>query len=173
MKKLLVAGLAILGSLGVVGTAVADSVTLTYEPGTLVPVAAITDFSPSGASMVGMAVTAYFSDGKTEKLYWAASGATWGVNGTDWSLFESGDTYSNPWTLTSTSAAIQKIVLDGLPGKTVFDISAYNVFFKEDKIKDPDAMGTSGSVQGWTFQETGSPVITNNYTVTYSQQLPL
>ena len=75
MKKLLVAGLAILGSLGVVGAAGA----ITYESGTPVPVAEIMDFSPSGASMVGMAVTAYFSGTRaSETYYWAGSGTTGG-----------------------------------------------------------------------------------------------
>ena len=50
MKKLLVAGLVMLGSLVVVGTGLADSVTLSYEEGTLVPAREITNFSPSGAS---------------------------------------------------------------------------------------------------------------------------
>ena len=53
MKKLLVAGLAILGSLGVVGTAGA----ITYEYGTPVPALQITTFSPGGIDMAGMEVT--------------------------------------------------------------------------------------------------------------------
>ena len=164
MKKLLVAGLAILGSLGVVGAAGA----ITYESGTPVPVAEIMDFSPSGASMVGMAVTAYFSGTRaSETYYWAGSGTTGGVVGNDWSLSESGNTYSNPWTLTSTGASIQKIVLDGLPGKTVFDVSDRNDFFTEPTYINSDKIGTAGSALGKTFVVSGGSY-TGDVTATYS-----
>ena len=165
MKKLLVAGLAMLGSLGVVGTAVAGTVTIEYLTGTLVPAREITDFSPSGASMVGMEVTAYFTNNKpSETISWAASGSTWGVSGGGWSLFESGDTYDNPWTLTSTGASIQKLVFDGLPGKTVFDIKY------QATADSPDGeIGTSGSALGWDFEVlTG---LNGNITATYSNQV--
>ena len=156
MKKLLVAGLAILGSLGVVGTAGA----ITYEYGTPVPALQITTFSPGGIDMAGMEVTVYFAGGTNyETRSWSALGSGGGVQGTNWSLFESGDTYSNPWTLTSTGAAIQKIVLDGLPGKTVFDISDSNDFFTQAVFGSSDGIGTSGSAQGLTFV-----VSSNSYT---------
>ena len=48
--------------------------------------------------------------------------------GDGWSLFQTGDTFDYDWTLESTGALIEKIVLDGLPGNTVFDISHYNDF---------------------------------------------
>ena len=169
MKKLLVAGLAILGSLGVVGAAGA----ITYESGTPVPVAEIMDFSPSGASMVGMAVTAYFSGTRaSETYYWAGSGTTGGVVGNDWSLSESGNTYSNPWTLTSTGASIQKIVLDGLPGKTVFDVSDRNDFFTEPTYINSDKIGTAGSALGKTFVVSGGSY-TGDVTATYNSLIYL
>ena len=167
MKKLLVAGLAILGSLGVVGAAGA----ITYEYGTPVSVVAIMDFSPSGASMVGMEVKAYFSDRDPETLLWAGSGITGGVVGADWSLSESDNTFSNPWTLTSTGASIQKIVLDGLPGKTVFDISDKNDFFK-DAYENTDGRGTPGSALGKTFVVSGGSYI-GAVTATYNSLVSL
>ena len=152
MKKLFVAGLAMLTSFGVVGTAVA----ITYEQGTLVPALEITTFSPGGVDMAGMQVTAYFADGtSSEKLAWSALGSGGGVMGDGWSLFQTGDTFDYDWTLESTGALIEKIVLDGLPGDTVFDISDYNDFFIEDATKDPNAIGTIGSAQGKTFVVTG------------------
>lgn len=169
MKKLLVVGLAILGSLGVVGNVVADSVIINYLDGTLLPAREITDFSPSGASMVGMEVTAYFNDNTFQTISWAASGTTWGVSGTGWSLFESGDTYDESWTLTSTIAAIQKIVFDGLPGNTVFDIN----WLPTDE--DPDGFaGTSGSQVGWDFEVLPSDTsYTGSITATYSDKVYL
>ena len=110
--------------------------------------------------MAGMEVTVYFAGGTNyETRSWSALPTGIGVQGTNWSLFESGDTYSNPWTLTSTGAAIQKIVLDGLPGKTVFDISDANDFFTQEVFDSSDGIGTSGSAQGLTFV-----VSSNSYT---------
>ena len=156
MKKLLVAGLAILGSLGAVGAAGA----ITYEYGTPVPALEITTFSPGGIDMAGMEVTVYFAGGTNyETRSWSALPTGIGVQGTNWSLFESGDTYTNPWKLESTGATITKIVLDGLPGKTVFDISDANDFFTQKVINSSDGIGTSGSAQGLTFV-----VSSNSYT---------
>ena len=90
-----------------------------------------------------------------------------GVVGNDWSLSESGNTYSNPWTLTSTGASIQKIVLDGLPGKTVFDVSDRNDFFTEPTYSNSDNIGTAGSALGKTFVVSGGPY-TGDVTATYS-----
>ena len=174
MKKIFVAGLATLGSLGVVGSATAGLFEVKYITETTVPVLEIADFSPSGASMIGMKVTATFENGTSETLSWSSiNTTTWGVQKTNttngWSLFESGNTYYDSWTLTSTSAAIQKIVLDGLPGDTVFDTSHLTETFSSNgnQITYPIA-GTAGSMQGWTFSETGSSPYPNTYTVTYS-----
>ena len=168
MKKLLVAGLAILGSLGVVGAAGA----ITYEYGTRVPALEITTFSPGGIDMAGMEVTVYFAGGtRYETRSWSALQTGIGVQGTNWSLFESENTYSNPWTLTSTGAVISKVVLDGLPGNTVFDISSYNDYFKST-VGDPDAMGTMGSAQGITFEKTGG-TYTGQVEATYSSLIYL
>lgn len=172
MKKIFIAGLAIFGSLGMVGTTVAGTVTLDYQTGTLVPALKITEFSPDGASMIGMTVTAFFAGGDSETLAWASLGMTLGgvesANG--WSLSESGNTYFNPWTLASTGAEIQKIVLDGLPGNTVFDIK-----YKANAVAKLGLSGTTGSVVGWDFQVL--PASSNNYsgdiTATYSNMVYL
>ena len=154
MKKIFVAGLATLGSLGVVGSATAGLFEVKYITETTVPVLEIADFSPSGASMIGMKVTATFENGTSETLSWSSiNTTTWGVQKTNttngWSLFESGNTYYDSWTLTSTSAAIQKIVLDGRPGDTVFDTSHLTETFSSNgnQITYPIA-GTAGSIRG-------------------------
>ena len=164
MKKLLVAGLAMLASLWLGNNAVATSIF--YEEGSFVPAESIVDFSPAGAGMVGVEVTAYIYDStsglyKPKKITWSGSGATWGVEGDGWSLFESGNTYFDNWTLTSTGATVQKIVIDGLPGKTVFDISTTNDYFTGSEYDDSEWMGTGGSVQGETFS-----ILSGSYTGT-------
>ena len=152
MKKLLVAGLAILGSLGVVGTALATPVEVT----------AITDFTTASTEMTDMAVTAYFSDDTNESKKWAILDSTQslgGVSGTGWSLTQIGDTYNTweeaiyLWVLSvSQGTSIKKIVLDGLPGETVFD-----KLWGASSSNPGGEIGTEGSARGWTFE------VYNNY----------
>ena len=172
MKKLLAAGLAILGSLGAVQPAFAYTVDLAYQNGTLVPASEITDYKPSGASMAGMTVTVVFADKnlKPETISWNfLKDATWGVESINgWSLFESGDTYYSPWTLTSTTANLQSIVLDGLPGNTVFDIK-----WDVDKNLPDGTEGTTGSMFGWNFEVFSITNFTGNMKVTYSNKVYL
>ena len=174
MKKLIVTGLAMLVSLGVAGTAVAGTVTLAYDPGTNVPALEITTFSPTGVAMAGMEVTAHYLTNASpelisERITWDSIGTGAGVEGTGWSLFQSGDTYYNPWTLTSTGAGIQKIVLDGLPGDTVFDIK-----YGADQNSPNGYQGTANSAKGWDFQVLPiSATYTGNITATYSNMVYL
>ena len=182
MKKLLVAGLAMLGSLAVAGSAFAVSVQLHYETGTLIPATQITGFSPGGIAMAGMKVTAYyktddFSTLTSETITWGVigtggtGGTGAGVQGTGWSLlFESEDTYYKPWKLNSTGAIIEKIVLDGLPGNTVFDIK-----YQATSDVPYGIPGTSGSARGWDFsvQSAGTYTTDGVITATYSNEVYL
>ena len=71
-----------------------------HPPGETIP--SVSDYQTNGADMAGMAVTMFFSAASSETVIWAATGATsgaaTGASG-DWSLSESDDTFSNPWTL--------------------------------------------------------------------------
>jgi hypothetical protein len=123
----------------------AGTVTVTQDAGTTFVTDAITGYSTFGDMMVGMSVSALFDDQTSQTVPWAALGPdAGGVSGTDWSLTESGDTFSSNWTLTNTSGkSITDVHLDGGPGKTIFDRTFGNVF------------GTPGSASGLDFQVTG------------------
>ena len=133
-------------------------------------------FSPGGIAMAGMKVTAYyktddFSTLTSETITWGAIGTGAGVQGDNWSLlFELGDTYYNPWKFTSTGASIEKIVLDGLPGNTVFDIK-----YQATSDVPYGIPGTSGSAKGWDFsvQSAGTYPANGFITATYSNEVYL
>lgn len=147
MKKKLSAGLAI-GLLGLcfAGTASAASLSVAYNNGTTNTTTALTGYGTNGAMMDGMGVTAFFTGGGSQTLSWADLSSTGGgVAGTGWSLQEYGDTFGNNWNLTSTTAAIKKIVIDAGIGDTVFDTT-----------KMGDVMGTPGSARGWSFALTST-----------------
>ena len=98
----------------------------------------LTGFSTNGADMVGMDVTATFLGGSSQKVAWSATGASsGGVSGTGWSLSQSGDTFSNRWTLNSTGASIVSLLINAVPGNTVFD--------------NGSSPSTPGSAQGLSF----------------------
>ena len=152
MKKLLVAGLVMLGSMGVAGSVLA----------TPVEALKIIEFGTASVEMKGMKVTAYFSGGKNEPLEWLVLDGEpldknkWmgGVLGTGWSLTQIGDTYNpwgddeNLWVLSvSGGTPIDKIVLDGLLGETVFDL-----LWEVDSTHEKGIIGTEGSALGWTFE---------------------
>ena len=145
MKKLLVAGLVMLGSLGVLGSAVA----------TPVEVDGIIDFETASLEMAGMKVTVYMSGSiDPELFYWGIiddDNGVGGVAGQGWSLTQAGDTYNeeliNLWILTADeTVSIEKIVLDGLSGETVFDKLWDNSDYTDG------VQGTTGSGLGWTFE---------------------
>ena len=98
MKKLLVAGLAMLGILGVAQTVLAESVTTNFvTTGTVYEVEDVTAFKTFASMMQGMVVTAYFSTGGSEEKIWGSlpstnPGELFGVQGNGWSLQMSGNT---------------------------------------------------------------------------------
>lgn len=87
----------------------------------------LTGFSTTGAMMDGMTVSAIFVDGTKQTAIWAddPSSENGGkASGTDFIFRESGDTFSNRWTLTSTASLkpIRSLIVDAGTGNTVFDI---------------------------------------------------
>lgn len=111
----------------------------------------LTGYATYGNMMSGMRVTANFLDGSSQTLTWGATDArSGGVFSNTWSLTQSGNTYapdnSNPeaaaWILTNYGAGITSLVIDAIPGNTVFD----NVY----EVNTP--LQTPGSERGWPFQ---------------------
>ncbi len=128
----------------------------------------VSTYQTNGADMAGMEVTALFSAGAPETVIWMATGATsggaFGGDG-DWSLQEDGDTFSNPWTLSYSTAAgpggkgtLVGLMLDGFaagPGIGVMFDRTFDGMF-----------GTPGSFLGWDY-ETLAPVPSFDSFVTY------
>ncbi|MBX3351557.1 MAG: hypothetical protein KF684_01375 [Phycisphaeraceae bacterium] len=122
----------------------ATSVQVNFNNGTTNVTSALTGFSTTGAQMSGMTLTAFFSGGGSEMVTWGTTGAvSGGAFGTGWSLVQSGDTFTNNWTLVSTNASIDRILIDAGPGDTVFDTTFGGLF------------GTDGSARGLDFTVTG------------------
>lgn len=124
----------------------------------------LTGFATTGALMDGMLVTAAFSGGGSETLAWAdiagAPGNDGGVFGSGWSLKLVGNSFDDPWTLTST-VGITSLLFDGIPGKTVFDTRF--------PFPGGNGDGTPDSARGWQFQRlSGGPT---DITTTYSDIL--
>lgn len=102
------------------------AVTYAYDTSTPVDVPGITAFATTGAMMSGLSVTAIFGNSLTETRSWATTGAgSGGVSGTDWSLGLSGDSFNNNWNFSfgrNSSLVLTRLVFDGEPGLTVFDL---------------------------------------------------
>lgn len=93
--------------------------------------------------MSGMKVTASFLDGSSQTSIWQPTDdRSGGAFGTGWSLTESRDSYSAPWTLTNLSQGITSLVIQAIPGNTVFD----NYPFFSGPLQ------TDGSAEGWSFE---------------------
>jgi len=133
-----------------------DSTLTEYVPG-------VTEFETHGDDMVGLMVTATFLGGISETESWGAYGAgSGGVTGTvgtnGWSLSETSDTFTSPWTfLNNTGLALTSLVLDASDatggGAVIFD--RYT----------PGVQGTINSWQGRDFESTVDG------TATYSVQV--
>ena len=156
MRKLVTAvlGACLIG----VGTAGADSLVLSN--GTPYVVSGISGYATSGAMMNGMQVIAYFRAPTQENPNATTSDtATWngtGALGTGWSLTNTGNTFVDWWTLTTTrNTDMVELWIDGAPGNTVFD-NGY----------DGVSEGTPGSALGFTYVRT-TAVPTGDITAYY------
>jgi hypothetical protein len=115
--------------------------TVTETPGTTYNTAALTGSATTNLLMVGSLVTVNFSDNTTNSATWTSAGAV----GTGWSLVETGDTFSSPWTFANTGAiAITGFTFDGVPGNTTFDI-----------VGDPEL--SPGSARGKSINSVTGP----------------
>ncbi len=100
----------------------------------------LTGFTTTGNMMAGMRVTASFVDGFSESVTWQSTGSnSGGAFGSGWSLTESDNSFDLPWTFSNTNQGITSLVIDAIPGNSVFDNVA------KDEI-------TSGSADGWGFE---------------------
>jgi len=133
----------------------AYTVNVNYIDGTTQVTTGLTGYQTTGAMMAGMKVTAYFPDLSSETLFWAATGASsGGVEGTGWSLNQSGDTFGGLWTLSAITDLISVHIDAGL-GDAVFDVVSGDY-------------GTDGSYLGLPFSvESLSGVDINSITATY------
>lgn len=111
----------------------------------------LTGYATYGNMMSGMRVTANFLDGSSQTLTWGATDSrSGGVFGNAWGLTQSGNTYapdnSNPeaaaWILSNYGSGITSLVIDAIPGNTVFD----NLYEVDSPLQTP------GSERGWPFQ---------------------
>lgn len=97
-------------------------------------------FSTTGEMMAGIQVTASFLDGTSQSVVWATTGqGSGGAYGNGWSLTETGNSFNSPWTLTNNSIGITSLLIDAIPGNTLFD-----------NVKTLEI--TPGSADGWSFQ---------------------
>lgn len=102
----------------------------------------VSTFQTDGSQMGGTKVTANYLDGGSQTATWNSTGSeSGGAFGAGWSLTQVGDTFSFPWTFSTSDGFAQKIaslIINTIPGNTVFDI-------------DPNVEGTIGSSVGFPF----------------------
>jgi len=121
-------------TLSLLGTAVAPS-----------QATSLTGFSTYGNMMSGMQVTANFLDGTFQRSIWGDRGnRSGGAIGSGWSLTQSGNSYESPWTFSNSGQGITSLIIDAIPGNTVFD--TYPL------LDGP--LQTPNSAEGWEFQTT-------------------
>ena len=124
----------------------ATSFTALLDPGTtqLTTSLAAADVA-TGQDMVGMSITAFFSNGTTQQIIWGVTGpGTGGALGSSWQLTQAGNTIDFDWTLTnSTALNITRLLIDAGSGNAVFDA-----------IETPP--GTPNSGLGFPFTETSA-----------------
>lgn len=103
----------------------------------------LTGFTTTGDMMAGMRITASFVDGSSESAIWSATNSTsGGAFGTGWSLTESGNSFNQPWSFNNAGLGITSLIIDAIPGNTVFDIYPYGNNLPQ----------TDGSADGWGFE---------------------
>jgi len=107
----------------------------------------IANWSTNSQKMNGMKITATFATGGSETLIWGEDASTGGVSGNGWDLFmanPTGSTFSNGFTLDTTSREILSLLMEGASGGTLFDV---------DPHADPSSSSTLGSQDGVPIME--------------------
>jgi hypothetical protein len=113
----------------------------------------VAGFATTGAMMDGLEVTAVFSEGVNETLFWADTGLDSGgvSSASGWGLSLSGNTFSAPWQFTITNAnlgQLRRLILDARSALTVFD--------RNYPPPDGAGEGTPGSANGNDFNCTAA-----------------
>lgn len=100
----------------------------------------MTGFATTGAQQVGISVRVEFTSGSPETIGWQSTGVTsGGAQGTGWVLRLADNSFQSPWEfVNNTGRSVTRIVVDGQPGLTVFDVV-------------PNAEQTPGSADGRPF----------------------
>ena len=82
----------------------------------------ISTSSTFGDDMAGMEVTVDFLGGGSQTATWGVTGSNaGGAFGNSWSLTQSGDTFSAPWTFSNSGQSITSLAINAVPGNTAFD----------------------------------------------------
>lgn len=106
----------------------ASAVVVTYdtEPGTKLTTEQIAEFESNGAHLKDVTVQVTFSDGVSESILWAVTGASGGGAYSDlWSLSLSGNTFNHEFIFTVGDIGdryVTNLRIDGRTGNSVFDI---------------------------------------------------
>src|SRR5262245_8003284 len=73
----------------------AEASTILVDNSNPVSIPALTGFATNGAMMDSMSVTAYFTGGFSQTMFWADTGpVSGGVSGSQWGVSQSGDTFN-------------------------------------------------------------------------------
>ena len=150
--------------------------TCTNAPGFITTAVSLSAFSTTGATMAGLRVTAQFTDGFSQTLVWAATGALSGgvsqATGThQWSLSNAGDTFTTDFILTNgagSTSNITNIIVSGIGG-----VNASGQATVFDRTSVPNTSGTAneqtpGSHSGHDLSITSGTLNTYSVLVTYS-----
>jgi hypothetical protein len=168
---------------------------IVLDPGTSYTTGEVFNFTTGGSLMGGIRVTAYFG-AADPPLSWTLTGGENGKPGVTaakgfpgfgyWSLTEENDTFDHDWFIVNNNfagIAMTRLVIDGVPGKTVFDLNVDGAGVmrpgKGDIATMPptgDATGTTGSATGHTFEATsfgGAPNVPLDVLITYHNKVQL
>lgn len=161
MNKIALAAFGLLSA--VAATTAHSAATIVKDNTTTVIAPGLTGFTTSGDQMGGMDVTATFSNGFTQSLNWATTGAgAGGVSGAGWGLSLSGDTFNAVWNFVISPNAnlgqLVSLMLDGSDNFTIFDTSFGG------------STGTPGSASGRDFVFDGTDY---NATATYTKRVAI
>jgi chitodextrinase len=102
-------------------------------------------------------------DGSSQSIIWGATGRrSGGAFGSNWSLTESGNSFDSPWTFNNEGQGITSLVIDAIPGNTVFDnirkeevtpYSADGWGFETLSVQSPDFFAYSDPPDFFTYSD--------------------
>jgi hypothetical protein len=149
--------IAVLAAATLAATAV-QAQTVNFSNGTQALSPALTGFETSGAQMVGMRVTAVFTDASIFSDSWRdLGGGNHGAqsnNNFRLSFSSTGDTFTGNWTLANLRTGgpgLRSLRIEGREGRTLFDVC----WRTPTNCAANSENGTNGSALGWTFSTEG------------------